>query len=378
MHRLFPLLKRILSIISYLIPRDQKVWVFVGWHRKKTGELFADNAKHFLLHVHNNHPEITAVWIAADHATAKYLRHRGIISYSEKSLLGIWYQLRASNFIIDAFLQEYTSLFSRGAKIVQLLHGKGLKKKGYAQTPLQENTFIFGTSPFTNSLLPKEFTGGAQMHATGYSRNDQFFDESKAFLSDEEHHLITVLQNHRNAGKKIVMYAPTFRRGQEQFTTQDHFDESVADTFAKEHNAIFLTSLHTKYRERKTLSEHGSIIELPECDINSIMPSIDILITDYSSSYVDYVLLDRPIIFYVYDLEEYHTHEGLIENYEAHMPGAKIKNQDDLFTEISQLLAGQDTWTGTRKTVRDLYHTHQDGTSSERIMKILLGKTSSK
>lgn len=371
MSRLFSITQSILHASSRVIPRSKTIWVFIGWHRKKTGEIFADNAKHFLLHVYNNHPEITAIWIAADHGTAKYLRSRGITSYSEKSLLGMWYQLRAEYFIIDAFLQLYTSLFSKGAKVVQLLHGKGLKKKGYAQSPIQKNDFIFGTSPFTNSLLPTEFTAGAHMHVTGYSRNDQFFDSSKIFLSDEEQHLITLLESHRKSGKKVVMYAPTFRRGDSGFNPHDHFNREHAEQFATENNVVFLVSLHTKYRDRKSLNEGERIIELPECDINAIMPHIDILITDYSSSYVDYVLLDRPIIFYVYDLDDYHAREGLIEDYETHMPGAKIKNQDDLFAELEKLLAGQDDWIAAREKVRNLYHTHKDGKSSHRIMNIL-------
>ncbi len=365
-------------LLSFIVPRKSKVWVFIGWHRKKNGEIFADNAKHFLLYVHKHHPEIIPIWIAADNQTAYYLQKKGLRSYSGKSILGIWYQLRASYFIVDAFLQEYASLFSSGAKIIQLLHGKGLKKKGYAQKPLQKNDFIFGTSPFTNSLLPAEFTNGTQMYVSGYSRNDQFFDTAKVFLSNEEKKLIAVLESHRTARKKIIMYAPTFRRGNSGFDPHDHFDRKTAEKFAQENNVVFLVSLHTKYRDRKELHETEYIIELPECDINSIMPSVDILITDYSSSYVDYVLLDRPIIFYVYDLDDYHACEGLIENYETHMPGAKIRNQSDLFNEISQLLLDQDNWIVARKSVRDLYHTHQDGNSSLRIMNILSDQASFK
>ncbi len=347
--------------------RNKNLWVFIGWHSSNQGEIFSDNAKHFLLYVHKEHPEIKSIWLAKDRALARRLRSEGFRSYYQKSLLGIWYALRADYVVIDAFLQKYNVLFSHGVKIVQLLHGKGLKKKGYAQTPLQKNDFIFGTSPFTNSLLPAEFTAGAQMCVAGYSRNDQLFSREKSYFSAEEEKLVDILESHRNNSKKIIMYAPTFRRGNAHFNPEDHFNRETAEAFAQKNNVVFLVSMHAKYRARKILSVGDIIIDMPECDINSIMPFIDILITDYSSSYVDYLLLDRPIIFYIYDIDAYHAKEGLIDDYESHMPGAKIKSEQNLFGEITNLLAGNDTCRDERKKVRDLYHTYQDGNSSERI-----------
>lgn len=360
-----------MDTLSRFYPRQKDVFVFIGWHKSKDGEIFADNAKHFFLYIHREHPEIRAVWIAKDRALARKLRNEGFRSYYEKSILGIWYSLRAGYVVIDAFLQKYNAFLSRGAKITQLLHGKGLKKKGYAQTPLLKNDFIFGTSEFTNSLLPDEFTHDAQMCVAGYSRNDQFFDKTKLYFSTEEKSLVDILETHIRGGKKIIMYAPTFRRGNKDFNPEDHFNRNRASLFAKENNAIFLVSLHTKYRAHKALSISDTIIDMPECDINSLMPYIDMLITDYSSSYVDFLLLDRPIIFYIYDIESYHAKEGLIDNYDSHMPGAKIKNEDDLFTEITKLLGKKDDWIETRTSVRDLYHTHKDANSSARIFSII-------
>lgn len=375
MHILLIIVKNIFYIISKIVPRNKRVWVFIGWHRTKKGEVFADNSKHFLLFIKKNYPHIKTIWLSADKKTVSILKKIGICSYYERSIIGIFYQLYAGYFIIDAFLQEYHSLFSSGAKIIQLLHGKGLKKKGYAQKPIQKNDFIFGTSTFTNSLLPKEFTSGAGIYVTGYSRNDLFFDDSKKILSSEEASLVLLLETYRSAGKKMIMYAPTFRRGQSEFDTKNYFDIETAKKFAHDHNVVFLTSLHTKYRERKHFVNHDDqLIELPECDINTIMSSIDILITDYSSSYVDYLLLDRPIIFYVYDIQNYHSQEGLIDDYEEHMPGAKVMSQTDLFSEIKQNLYDRDTWKESRKRVRDLYHTYQDGFSSQRIVSIILNE----
>ncbi len=351
--------------------RNKNIWIFIGWHKSKNGEVFADNAKHFFLYINKKHPEIKSIWLAKDKSLAKKLRQEGFRSYNEKSLAGIWYSLRAGYTVIDAFLQKYNSYFLHGAKVLQLLHGKGLKKKGYAQTPYIKNSFIFGTSEFTNSLLPAEFTNGAQMCVSGYSRNDQFFDKTKLYFSPEEKELVETLKKHRESGKRVVMYAPTFRRGNKDFNPENYFGRDNANSFAKENNVVFLVSLHTKYRARKNLMFEENIIEMPECDINSIMPYMDILITDYSSSYVDFLLLDRPIIFYIHDIDLYNEKEGLIDDYESHMPGAKIKDETALFKELKNILDGNDSWKKEREDVRNLYHTYKDGSSSERIFSIV-------
>lgn len=371
MNKLEKIINKSTDALSRFYPRQKDLFVFIGWHKSKDGEIFADNAKHFFLYIHREHPEIRSVWISKDRALARRLRSEGFRSYYEKSILGIWYSLRAGYVVIDAFLQKYNAFLSRGAKITQLLHGKGLKKKGYAQVPILKNDFIFGTSPFTNSLLPVEFTSGAQMCVAGYSRNDQFFDKTKLYFSPEEKKLVDILETHKRNGKKIIMYAPTFRRGNKDFNPEDHFNKNRVSSFAKEKDVIFLVSLHTKYRARKALSISDTIIDMPECDINSLMPFIDILITDYSSSYVDFLLLDRPIIFYVYDIESYHAKEGLIDDYESHMPGAKVKSEDALFIEIERVLNKEDDWVEARASVRDLYHTHKDANSSARIFSII-------
>lgn len=371
MNNLKKISSQVIVGISKIYPRKKNIFVFIGWHKSKNGEIFADNAKHFFLYVHREHPEIQAIWLAKDRALARRLRSEGFRSYYEKSILGIWYSLCAGYVVIDAFLQKYNAFLSRGAKITQLLHGKGLKKKGYAQVPILKNDFIFGTSPFTNSLLPVEFTSGAQMEISGYSRNDQFFDKTKTYFSPEEKKLVDILETHKRNGKKIIMYAPTFRRGNKDFNPEDYFNKNRASSFAKEKDVIFLVSLHTKYRARKALSISDTIIDMPECDINSLMPFIDILITDYSSSYVDFLLLDKPIIFYIHDIESYHAKEGLIDDYESHMPGAKVKNEDALFIEIEKILNKEDDWVGARASVRDLYHAYKDSNSSARIFSII-------
>ncbi len=358
--------------ISCLFPRNKKVWAFIGWHKKADGEVFADNAKYFFLFVSQDHPEIKSVWIAKSRELAVKLKNLGYTSYYEKSLMGIYYQLTAGVFVIDAYLQPNNYMLSGALKIVQLLHGKGMKKKGYADKPDKVQNFIFNTSPFTLSILPEVFKNGSRSHITGYSRNDIFFREIKDSDIDIDTRLIGHLQNIRS-NKKIVMYAPTFRRGQKELDINKIIPLEKLSKYAEEQNVFFILSLHNKYRSQQSdgnIKEYFAFIK--ESDIYPLLPLVDIFITDYSSSFADYLLLDRPLIFYPYDLEEYNEKEGLVADYNEITPGPKVMVVDELFDAITSCIS-TDTYTADRKRVRDLYHTYQDGDSSKRIWETISG-----
>ena len=59
------------------------------------------------------------------------------------------------------------------------------------------------------------------------------------------------------------------------------------------------------------------------------------LITDYSSVYVDYLLLDRPIVFSCPDLEKYKKDRGfVVEDPSLLMPGTLVRNQKELINSL--------------------------------------------
>lgn len=254
-------------------------------------------------------------------------------------------------------------MLSGRSKIVQLLHGKGMKKKGYAYKPDKVQDFIFNTSPFTLSILPEVFKDGSKTFITGYSRNDIFYKEIKNSEIDVDRLMIEHVKNIKK-DKKIVMYAPTFRRGQTEFDFDKVLPIEKLNDFAKENNIFFILSLHNKYRAQQNKGRiEENIGFLEESDIYPLLKEIDVFITDYSSSFVDYLLLDRPIVFYPYDFDEYNEKEGLSADYDQITPGPRVKNFQDLKTAI----LSEDSYKEERKRVCDLYHTYKDSKSSERI-----------
>jgi|CXWL01.1.fsa_nt_gi CDP-glycerol glycerophosphotransferase (TagB/SpsB family) len=336
-------------------------------------EVFADNTKYLYLHIANTQKQLKPVWLAKDKELALLLRNHAYVAYYQYSLAGIWYALRAGTTVIDAYFQPQNFQWSGGTRLVQLLHGKGMKKGGYAQRPLHKQSFIFSTSPFVSSMLPSIFVQKTPIIVAGYSRADVFFKEIPGSEIGVHESTRQILESTKY--RKKFLYAPTFRRGSKLLSLTDMVDLPSMSTWLVAHNYLLVLSLHPKYRDQTRSLSYPNIHFLEDSDVYPLLPMFDVLINDYSSIFTDFLLLDRPIIFYPYDLKEYTEKEGLsFDNYDTYTPGPKAYTSAELLTILQQTVQ-RDKHATERARVRDAYHTYQDGFSSERILKTLTPKS---
>lgn len=112
------------------------------------------------------------------------------------------------------------------------------------------------------------------------------------------------------------------------------------------------------------------ILDRYDFTIHSLMRETDALISDYSSSAFDYMLLDRPIAYTVDDMEDY-TIGFSVDNPFDYMPGEKLYACEDMFTFIDNVKNGTDLFANQRRKVRDYIHEYQDDKNSERFLKIM-------
>ena len=221
------------------------------------------------------------------------------------------------------FVDDYCPIFkfiklSNKTKLIQLWHaGVGFKSVGYAR-------FGFGGPyPYTSchrrydyavvggeALIPvyEEVFGinKEKILPYGLPRLDNFLDDKKISTSKEKVYLNYPILK----GKKVILFAPTFR-GSGQKSANYPFENIKLDliyNLCKKENYIFAIKMHPFVRERiqipKDYKEY--IIDLSDyTDINELLYVTDILITDYSSNIYDFSLLNRPIIFYTFDLDYY-------------------------------------------------------------------------
>jgi len=106
-------------------------------------------------------------------------------------------------------------------------------------------------------------------------------------------------------------------------------------------------------------------------DINDLLPSIDILITDFSGVYIDYLLLNRPIIFTPFDIQQYLSNDReLYEDYEDATPGVKCANWGQVIKSIETIFTGIDDYGLERMKSLKKYHTYVDADSSRRVVEV--------
>ncbi len=101
-------------------------------------------------------------------------------------------------------------------------------------------------------------------------------------------------------------------------------------------------------------------------DINDLYIASDLLITDYSSVFFDYSILERPIIFYMYDLEHYANEmRGFYLSLDE-LPGPIVQTEDDLIKEIKTA----DGWKVNDKYREFVkrFNPYEDGNSSKRVL----------
>jgi CDP-glycerol glycerophosphotransferase (TagB/SpsB family) len=105
-----------------------------------------------------------------------------------------------------------------------------------------------------------------------------------------------------------------------------------------------------------------------EQDIYSVVPDYDILITDYSSIFFDYLLSDNPIIFAPFDYEKYITKDReLYYDYDEVTPGPKCKNWEEVLEWIVKFKENPNLFKKEREEVKNRFHKYHDGKNCERV-----------
>lgn len=173
---------------------------------------------------------------------------------------------------------------------------------------------------------------GEKLMRVGYPRNDRL---AGGAAPDAE----LAAQLGLTDGRQVVLYAPTFRgdAGGKARKAQLLLDvERFAERFADE--KVLLVRSH--YLERVTLpgTVRGDVVDVSgRHDVTAVLGLADVLVTDYSSVMFDYVLLDRPMVFYTPDLREYTTQRGSYFDLREHAPGPLAETEDDLFRVLADI-----------------------------------------
>jgi CDP-glycerol glycerophosphotransferase len=235
-----------------------------------------------------------------------------------------------------------------GTTYLQTWHGSALKRMGFdepgwklktrAEQAEQQRTldrfdhFLIRSEHDVRTLAKAFRLREKVLLRVGYPRNDALVGARGTRPASERPPLAAELGI--PADRRILLYAPTFRhRGQRRLALP--FDvERFADTFGDEY--VLLVRAH--YLDHVVLppSVRGRVVDVSaHHDVTPLLALADALITDYSSVMFDYALLDRPMLFFAYDYEEY-VHEGRGTYFDLleRAPGPVVRTEEELHTVL--------------------------------------------
>lgn len=264
------------------------------------------------------------------------------------STLRLIYRLATSDTVL---MDDYFGLLgnltiSPETKIIQLWHaGSGFKAVGYSRfgkygSPKLSNahrkyTYVITGSKHLVPVYAEAF--GVEESAvvpTGLPRIDTFLNEEHSQKVTDD--FFAAYPQFR--GKKIVLFAPTFRG---KSISDAHYDYDRID-FEKLHEVcgdkyVVLFRMHHFISEAPPIPEEYSdrLVDFASFpDTNDLLHVTDVLVTDYSSVIYEYTLLDKPILFYAYDKDTYSVIRGFHRDYDSVAPGTICVTFDDLLKAL--------------------------------------------
>lgn len=267
------------------------------------------------------------------------------------SLASLWRCIRAKKLIVDhEYTGEIFSLLRRFIPVIQLWHGLPYKAlSGNTHYPhICDEAFISSSEWFNQHIFPAIFRARHYV-ALGYPRNDAFLQtaEQRDWINAEP---LSVLREVQQTTGDLIVYAPTYR----DWGNNDYpLNLPELELWCSRHQISFILKFHPfisrKFGDAMGLAEQDSLQALPGLPHIYLYPSgkniypwlaeAKALITDYSSIAFDFMLADRAIFYYQYDLAQYKSLRGatLIPD-EQFVMGQLSGNQAELLAQLSDWL----------------------------------------
>lgn len=351
---------RPILLVVYLLarfsPRKRNVWVFGS----NGGKNFSGNPKYLFLYCSQQRSrDIRAVWISRNSNVVTELKSHGYEAHLLYTWRGIYACLIAGIWLFDHSTDDITYYLSGGVITINLWHGMPLKKVGWDD---HFSKWLYATGwrkPAYRLVLPWFFESYDLMlipcvagvdilesafkqpreniYVASYPRTVLFVHEMPDVLIGCPGSTYGHLSRLHLEGTRILTYMPTFRdRSDERFF--DIVNMKELDEFLGKHRLCLAIKAHPRSYLTQNLDNgcFSNIIVIPSAaDPYPYLAITDVLITDYSSIYFDYLMANRPIIFFCYDFEEYTSqNRQLYFEYMQVTPGPKIFNTMQLFDEI--------------------------------------------
>lgn len=363
-----------------MLPRNSRKIVFGAWR----GVNFSDNPKYLLLEC-LKHGDLKCVWVGLPHLRAEVERLGGVEFAERGSWRALWHELTAKYFVCN--IASYDDIgpvpTCHRVILINLWHGISFKcigrrqLRGNGQSAVDMRIFdvpqcggIFGflrrmhsriisfgyreicwtsvSSRLVGEQLADGFPGSIsldRMLFDGMPRNDILVQNSGrqdvALQMKQKYAKLLGLP----AEKRWYLYMPTWRHDNGvQFSFAMSSRRCEYERILRDQNAIIVEKQHPAILEKLKVvrGRAGEVVMLTKedtrhMDVQELYLASERMITDYSSCFLDYALLGRPVIHYAYDREQYESVDsGVLYSLDDVGCGPVVYNEDDLLKSLSQ------------------------------------------
>lgn len=378
------------TVTSRFYRRDKNIWVFGEWF----GSRCCDNCLYLANHLAAHHPEIRLYWICKPEAdtsllapsvtrlpmdtpeATQILRHAGVAVMNQG--------------FVD--FSQKGGMDCAGALTVNLWHGVPWKKIGMdgysAASAIQRlraavkckmktaKLYLSLSEPFTEILKTSYFVSENRQILAGYPRNTPFYEKDAHARGREAVLSALKKQGQVTDDVKIITYMPTFRDTTEDvFSFFDLAEDPAFTSLLEKYNAVLVEKSHfVSHKRRGNISQsaRSRVYALSELGAAQLMTGTDMLITDYSSCFFDFLVTDRPIIHYIYDYDFYSQKDrGLYYPAEDVVCGDTAKDVPRLLRSIDENLSDPAKHAALRQRRRETYLTYESPDSCEQIFRAI-------
>lgn len=360
--------------------KDPNLWLFGAWK----GNTYNDNSKYMFEYVANNIPNIRAVWVTKNRNVYESVKQEyPVVLYPSKEAS---YLINRAGLLFQTEGYKDIGEYPVGrAKVIQLWHGSPSKAHNWFQYNSLLKTFFVRIE---NGDRRKQYwVSQSKFYSEFYHKSlgipmKNFIDTGSPRcdgLMQTSSQLIDNIKN-KYGFRKIVLYLPTHRNWGSDFDNNfvinglDLIDRILSGT-----DICFLYKPHPNEIELFNRYHHiytnvvimqGEKIE--EQDVYSYLAACDSLVSDYSSVIYDYLICNKPIVLFDYDIEYYQLKDGGVsEDYFKYPIGPMVKTWNEMISTVISLLA-KDTWQEKRNLVQEHFNGFNSGQNCKKLADYLI------
>ena len=381
--------------LAYLIPKQRNLVLIIGG---ADGQ-FRDNAKYLYLHLCRSHQEkFEFYFLTEDREVFRKLQNHNLPAILYPRWSTVCVMLKASIVIVDnlQWIENLKYDLLINTYKIQLWHGCSIKSLGldneyykekfksawwkiwyFARGRFPKYDLFLSTSKINSEKIFKPAFIFSKIIESGYPRNDIFFSKPDTFdLIGTDQSVIRKAKELKQDQYKIILYAPTFRDtgSGEDFLEKEALDLNELDNFAIKNKFFIIFKVHPWHEFPIDFKNLKNLIKYKNAgDVYPLLPLVDLLITDYSSIFFDFLYLNQPIIFFPYDYDKYIKEDRSLKyDYDWVTPGPKCMNQKDLQRCIQKVLLNhQDEYADKRRSVFNMSFSHKNGSAAKHIIQSL-------